>query len=231
MEFRTASFGGVVAMALAWAFVWAFPGGVIEAIDNIAPSAHWFTRKIDMWPQTLGLPGLVGGVLFSVLLPITEARRRFAEVPLARSAAWGAVSGLVVGVLVVWGIDTGLADPWQLAAAVVGYATLMGTVSGAVSPFVFRFIARRRGSALPSCGGRKASDNEQAELEHSSPYSARSVRAAVHARGGREARTRRVRRVPRALLALRRVLPVMLNARWGRRDRRRVDPSAASSAR
>lgn len=147
MELRTGSFIGVVTMGLAWAFVWAIPGGAIEAIDNIAPSARSFTRAIDMWPQTLGLPGLVGGVLFSVLLQITEGRRRFNELSLARSGGWGAVSGLLVGVLVVWVVDSGLSHPWQLAAAVLGFATLMGAISGVASPVVFRHVAQRRASA------------------------------------------------------------------------------------
>ncbi len=146
MELRTGSFVGVVTMGLAWALIWASPGMAIEAIDNIAPAARSFTRAIDMWPQTLGLPGLVGGVLFSVLLLITEGRRRFAELSLPRSGAWGAVSGLLVGLLVVWVMDTGLSDTWQLAAALVGLAILLGLIAGLASPLLFRFVAQRRAS-------------------------------------------------------------------------------------
>lgn len=148
MEMKTGSFAAVAATALLWAFFWALPGGVIEAIDNIAPSAHSFTRLIDMWPQTLGLPGLVGGVIFSVLLLITERGRRLAELSPARSGAWGAVSGLLVGALVVWVVAPGLSQPVQLGVALVGVATLLAAVSGAASPLLFRYAAQRRASAI-----------------------------------------------------------------------------------
>lgn len=148
MEFRTGSFVGILAMALVWAFLWALPGGVIEAIDNIAPSAHGFTRQIDMWMQTLGLPGLLAGVVFSVLVLIPDGRGRLADLPLPRSGGWGAASGGLVGALVVWGMDTGLSDPWQLAAAVMTFAVLMGAVSGIASPLLGRYLARRRASAI-----------------------------------------------------------------------------------
>ncbi|MBW3553514.1 MAG: hypothetical protein KY466_08390 [Gemmatimonadetes bacterium] len=146
MEFRTGNFVGVVAMALVWGFLWALPGGAIEAIDNVAPGAHGFTRQIDMWPQTLGLPGLVGGVLFSVLLLITQGRRGFAELSLRRSGAWGAVAGMLVGALVVWVVASGLSEPWQLAA-LLGVATLLGAAAGVGSTLLFRYVARRRAAA------------------------------------------------------------------------------------
>lgn len=147
MEFRTGTFSGVVTMALAWALIWALPGGAIEALDNIAPAAHGFTRQVDMWPQTLGLPGLMAGVLFSVLLLITEGRRGLAELSLPRSGAWGAVSGVLVGALVVWVIAPGLSTPWQLAVTLMGVATVLGAVAGAGSPLLFRYAAQRRASA------------------------------------------------------------------------------------
>lgn len=147
MEMKTGSVPAILATTLLWAFLWALPGGVIEAVDNIAPAAHGFTRQIDMWMQTLGLPGLIGGVIFSVLLLVTARGRRLAELSPSLSGALGAVSGLLVGALVVWGIATGLSDPWQLAAAVVGSATLLGALSGVASPLVFRYAARRRAPA------------------------------------------------------------------------------------
>lgn len=143
MGMKTGSFGGLLATTLLWAFVWALPGGVIEAIDNVAPSAHSFTRQVDMWPQTLGLPGLVAGLLYSVLLLMTEGRRRFEEVALPRAIAWGAVAGASVGAFVVWGVATGLSEPVQLAAALVAYAALMGAASGTASVLVFRSVGQQ----------------------------------------------------------------------------------------
>lgn len=148
MENNNGRLAALVVITLSWAFLWALPGGVIELIDNIAPSAHSFTRQIDMWPQTLGLPGLVGGALFSMLLLIPGRGRRVAELSTAESGAWGGGTGVVVGVLVVWVMDAGLSDPWQLGAALTVIATLMGAISGMVSPLPFRYAAQRRASAI-----------------------------------------------------------------------------------
>lgn len=148
METKTGSLAAMVATTLLWAVLWALPGGVIEAVDNIAPAAHSFTRQVDMWMQTLGLPGLLAGALFSVLLLITERGRRLAELSPARSGGWGAVSGLAVGAFVVWGVAPGLSEPWQLAAGLVGLATLMGAASGAATPLLFGVVARRRASVI-----------------------------------------------------------------------------------
>ena len=146
MGMKAGSIGGMVVMALVWGFIWMLPGGAIEAVDNVAPAAHGFTRLIDMWPQTLGLPGLVAGLLFSVLLVVTEGRRRYAEVGLGRAAAWGAVAALLVGGLVVWAIAPGLSEPASLAAVLMAYAGLMGVVAGAGSVLLFRYRAQRAGT-------------------------------------------------------------------------------------
>lgn len=47
MEFRTGTFVSVIAMTISWGVLWALPGRAIEAIDNLAPAAHGFTRQID----------------------------------------------------------------------------------------------------------------------------------------------------------------------------------------
>lgn len=146
MNMNTGSLAGVVATTVLWAVLWALPGGLIEAIDNIAPSAHSFTRLVDMWPQTLGLPGLLGGALFSILVLITERGRRLSEISPVRAGGWGAVSGVAVGALVVWGVAPGLSSPWQLAAALVGVATLMGAGSGAGTPLLLGVAGRQLSS-------------------------------------------------------------------------------------
>ena len=79
MGMKAGSIGGMVVMALVWGFIWMLPGGAIEAVDNVAPAAHGFTRRIDMWPQTLGIPGLIGGVIFGVLLAIWAAAAAWAS--------------------------------------------------------------------------------------------------------------------------------------------------------
>ena len=129
----------VFGLALTWAVIWAIPGGAIEAIDNIAPSLLPFASNIDMWPQTLAIPGLVGGLLFAALLAVAERRRHFDEMSLGRIALWGAIAGLLL---------TGLAHaadyftvaelPWILALSVIA---ALGSV------LFFRYLTRRRVSA------------------------------------------------------------------------------------
>lgn len=148
MDMKTGSIAALATTTLVWALVWALPGGAIEAVDNVAPGALSFAGEVDMWPQTLGIPGLLAGVLFWALLMITERGRSVAELSPARSGAWGAVSGVLIGALVVWVMDTGLSDPWQLATALVGIAALLGAVSGVVSPLVFRYATQRRVPAI-----------------------------------------------------------------------------------
>jgi hypothetical protein len=93
---------GVFGMGLAWAVGGALVGGLIELIDNILPGALPMASLVDMWPQTLAIPGFLGGVVFAVVLGIVGSRRRFGALSLPRFAAWGAVAGLLLGGLGVW---------------------------------------------------------------------------------------------------------------------------------
>jgi len=84
-------------MGLAWAAAGAVVGGLFEAIDNVLPGALPFIARVDMWPQTLAIPGFLGGVVFSGVLAIAGSHRRFGELSPLRFAAWGAVAGLLLG--------------------------------------------------------------------------------------------------------------------------------------
>lgn len=88
---------GAFGMGLAWAIGGALVGGVFELIDNILPGALPWISRVDMWPQTLAIPGFVGGVIFSVVLGVVGSRRRFGDLSLPRFAAWGAVAGVLLG--------------------------------------------------------------------------------------------------------------------------------------
>ncbi len=75
---------GALGMGLTWALGWAVVGGaVMEGI--VDPDG----RILDMWPQTLAIPGFLGGVVFAFLLWIAEGRRRFDELSLPRFGLWG----------------------------------------------------------------------------------------------------------------------------------------------
>jgi hypothetical protein len=84
-----------------------------------------------MWPQTLAIPGVIGGVVFSVVLRIAEGRRRFDELSLLRFGVWGAVTGLLLGVLAVAAGLAHAAPLWLRAAVIIGPVTLLSAISAA----------------------------------------------------------------------------------------------------
>jgi O-antigen/teichoic acid export membrane protein len=114
---------GAIGMGLTWAIGWAFVGGLMELIDRRG-------ELVDIWPMVLGIPGFIAGAVFSVLLWIAEGRRRFDELSLPRFGAWGAVVGLLLGVLgVAAGAGIEALPPWLRAAVVIGPTTLLGAIS------------------------------------------------------------------------------------------------------
>lgn len=116
---------GAVLMGLTWAIAWGVVGGLI--MEGIV-DPHG--RILDMWPQTLAIPGFLGGVVFSVVLWLTEGRRRFDELSILRVAAWGAVAGLLL-----CGLAVGVLGASSLLRAVliIVPVTLMSAGSAAGS--------------------------------------------------------------------------------------------------
>lgn len=79
-------------MGAIWGIIWGLVGGfVMEAI--VDPHG----RIGDMWPPFFAMLGFVGGSLFSVMLWISEGRRRFDELSLPRFTGLGALGGLLMG--------------------------------------------------------------------------------------------------------------------------------------
>ena len=116
---------GAVLMGVTWALAWGIIGGLImEGI--VDPDG----RILDMWPQTLAIPGFLGGVVFSVVLWLTEGRRRFDELSVPRVAAWGALAGLLLCGLAVSILG---ASSFARAALIIVPMTLMSAGSAAGS--------------------------------------------------------------------------------------------------
>ena len=90
---------GAVGTALTWAVVWGGVGTIygllILAISGGGPGVLVGNAL------ALAMIGFVGGAIFSTVLGITEGRRRFDEMSLPRFAAWGAVGGLLLSVLLI----------------------------------------------------------------------------------------------------------------------------------
>lgn len=84
---------GALVMGVIWAAAWAAVGWVprwVFGIDSDLP-----------FPFLFGALGFISGVTFSALLVLSEGRRRFEQMSLARFAAWGATDGLLLSGLFV----------------------------------------------------------------------------------------------------------------------------------
>jgi len=135
-------FRRVMGLAATWALIWAVPGMMIEALANVGVALP-FTRAVDMWPQTLGIPGLFGGVFFGVLLAVRGSLPRFEALPAAGLVAWGVTAGALVCVFLT--LVLGVPRPMSLLALLVGIALVSGAVAAPLSAWGFRRIARGRG--------------------------------------------------------------------------------------
>jgi hypothetical protein len=101
-------------------------------------------RILDMWPQTLAIPGFLGGVSFAALLSFAEGRRRFDELSLPRCTAWGAVVGLLLGVAAVsTGMGRDVLPLWLRTLVLIAPITLGASASASATLSVARLSARR----------------------------------------------------------------------------------------
>ena len=142
--------GGAVGMGLAWAVGWAVLGALIGVISGFLGVPE--ESGLDPW-TALATPGFVGGVIFSAVLWLAEGGRRFSELPLRRLAAWGAVAGLVLGVLpFVFGTLTSKHPLWFLVLAIFGSTTLLSAASAVGSALLFRYAARQQLAAGAGVG-------------------------------------------------------------------------------
>ena len=130
---------GAVGMGLTWAVGWAVVGGgLMEGL--VDPHG----KILDMWPQTLAIPGFLGGAVFSMVLGIAAGGRRFDELSLSRFGAWGAVAGLLLGVFAVGtGMASGVLPLWLRAVVIIGPMTLLSAVSASGSLALARMAERR----------------------------------------------------------------------------------------
>ncbi|MEJ2540806.1 MAG: hypothetical protein P8188_12690 [Gemmatimonadota bacterium] len=106
---------GALGLGLTWALGWAGIGLLIELITEFVPG--WNGALVDMWPQTLAVPGFMGGAAFSLVLGIAGRRRRFDELSLPGFAAWGALGGLLVSGSIV--ASSGVTVPALIVSGVV----------------------------------------------------------------------------------------------------------------
>ena len=75
---------------------------------------------------------------------MTNGRRRLDALSLSRVGAWGAASGLLVGMLpFVLGTTSAQRPLWFWAAVIIGPITLLSAASATVSASLARMVTRR----------------------------------------------------------------------------------------
>lgn len=125
---------GAILMVVLWVIGWGLGyGGIMEAF--VDPDG-----KIgDVWLTMLAVPGFIGGVMFAAILLVAERRKSFNEIPLARSALWGAVTGILLGLLT---IPAEIGDVSPGAAGMIGIATALSIIAGLGSGIFCRIVER-----------------------------------------------------------------------------------------
>ncbi|HET7322287.1 MAG TPA: hypothetical protein VFI96_07330 [Longimicrobiaceae bacterium] len=133
---------GALGTGLTWAVGWAVAGVLIGVASVLLPWLpwHYFFEVFDAPLPALAVPGFFGGVLFSVVLGIAGRRRRFADLSILQMAAWGAVGGVLLGLVPAAMVLVGLATIgsgglglWQLTAVICGPLALLSAASASGS--------------------------------------------------------------------------------------------------
>lgn len=130
--------GRAIGLVFLWGFVWAIPGMGIELLANLGMPPS-FASSVDMWPQTLAIPGLVAGVLFCALLAATGRLRGFEASSLALLVGLSLVVGLAMDGIVAAGWIGG-EESWGTYVFVL----VMSPIAAVVSGLLFRWLARKR---------------------------------------------------------------------------------------
>jgi hypothetical protein len=122
-----------ITTGLLWALVWA-PTGILAGL-LIDPD----NSMDEMWVAVFGLPGFLGGVLFSAILAIAERRRTVGELTLPRVASWGGLAGCAVcTVPFLLGEPISSVPVWWLYGVVAGSTTAVSAISAAATVAIAR---------------------------------------------------------------------------------------------
>ena len=127
----------VVLVAVAWAVVWSPVGMLTGIVVDPGGSLN------EMWVAIGAYPGFLCGAVFSAVVGIAEGRRGFDELALSRVGAWGAVSGLLVGVLpfVLGTVNTTL-PLWLWGIVTAGAVTILSSASAVGTAWVVRMAKK-----------------------------------------------------------------------------------------
>lgn len=115
---------GALGLGLTWAFAWFAAGMALLLV--VGPDAA------DVpFPLGFGFLGFLSGVTFSVVLGLTEGRRRFDQMSIPRFALWGGLGGLGLSVIFSLIAGLGILMPLVLGPVfgVAGAACAAGTLA------------------------------------------------------------------------------------------------------
>ena len=144
---------GAIGMGFTWAVAWSVAG--------LVPRWLFGFNTDPPFPLIFGVLGFVAGVIFSVLLMLTEGRRGFDEMRISRFAAWGAVGGFLLSAIFTRAASLGWADAMAIAPTFA--------IASAVCASGSLALARRAGMReLPDIRGdtaeAKLTDHEKRKL-------------------------------------------------------------------
>lgn len=109
-------------MGVAWGAAWSVAGYVVAAAFRFEADAPF--------PLIFGVLGFFAGIIFSVLLALTERRRGFDQMSLPRFAGWGATGGLLLSAVFAkaasldWGDVLAIVPTFALASALCATGSL-----------------------------------------------------------------------------------------------------------
>lgn len=150
---------GAIGMGITWAAGWASLGLLIGIASKLFPGALWerFFEVFDAPLPAMAVPGFIGGMMFSLVLGTVARRQRFEDLSVRRVAIWGALGGVLVGLLPAAMVTVGLATLnasgdglLSFTAMLVGPLVLLGSASAAATLLVARRAQRHRTLSVSS---------------------------------------------------------------------------------
>lgn len=130
-----------VVMGLVWAAAWAPMAVLLSLVLDPDGSMD------EPWLLIGAFPGFLGGVVFALVLGLVARRSRLEELSLLRTAGWGALAGLIVGVLPFLLGTPAPGLPAWFAPVVIGTIALLASLSAAGSLALARRGTRERAPA------------------------------------------------------------------------------------
>ena len=128
---------GAIGIGMTWAAGWAPVGAVTGLITGVVLGGVPLGGIAINYAAMFGVLGFFGGTIFSTVLRLTEGRRRFDQLSFPRFVTWGAVGGLLLGVLAATAgiLGSGLTI---FGAVITGVSTILGAGSAAAALAIAR---------------------------------------------------------------------------------------------